>query len=167
MKQRLFVFLLSIIIIGIAFSCKSTQLKFVKKLPFIISESYIQEWIGGQPGISGTRIVLNVNHLPKSLTPDSIYYQNRKTPIDVKKSREGIYWIGFFNKKSEIRNIQFSNQPEEEYNNKVPLVKKNPFKLKEGEVVLVYSDAKGKHYYRIKNIEKRPVQSFPSPPPKP
>ena len=158
---------MGIILISNFTACNSTKAGFVKNPPFKITESYVQDWVGGQSGVSGTNVVLKLNSISKDVSPDSLYYKNEVVVIDQKITENQETWVGFFNNKKEIRDIQFSSKPEEEYVNKVPIRFNNHFNLSEDEVVLVFTDTQGKHYFKIRNIEKRPIQSYPIPPPKP
>ena len=133
--------------------CQSTKIKLQKTVPFSITKSFYQDWMGGQPGNSGTIVQVFVN-LTEDVQPDSLFFQNRVTQIDLKPSTEGKLWVANF-KKVVRKDINLTDNPRGEYGNPVPEMIDFPFELEKDEAVLKYTLENKVYYYKITGIAQK------------
>lgn len=134
--------------------CFPTKVKFTKKTPFKIIDSYYQDWSGEQAGISGIVVQLTLNDLSKNIRPDSLFFKNRKAKIYVKEDGQYTLWTSNF-KNLEKRDINMFEDGVDEYGNRPPQKNMSPFKLNEGEVVISYYNKQSLNYYKIVDVRTK------------
>lgn len=140
--------------------CETAKMKLQKTAPFTITQSFYQEWVGGQPGNSGTTLQLLVT-VNDAIIPDSLYFQNRVTSVDTKPSKTGKLWVGNFQKVVR-KDFNMTDTPQGEYGNKVPTMIDFPFDLKKDEAVLKYTKEGKSFYYKIVGIVQEESLYYPS-----
>ena len=87
---------------------------------------------------------------------NSVYFQDRKADIAIDSSRSGLYVATFPLGKPDL--IMSSN-PREEYKNKVRAIPEEaPYKIKDDEAILVFTERGVIKFYKLTGIEERPVQ---------
>jgi len=152
--------LLSIIAILFSFTqCGSIKLE--KNPPFKLEKATYHHWLGGQPGISGTNIEVRLKE-NSNIDFDSIFFQNKSTKVEINTAVNKILLIGNFNtSKRQSRNLILDYNTVKELENRVPGLRKLPFKLKENEAILTYIIDNKIKYFKIKNIEKAKPIFFP------
>jgi hypothetical protein len=144
--------------------CKSSKVTFQKNPDFEISEAYAQGFVGGMPGNSGTNVVIQV--LPiENIIPDSLYYQNRVSNIDVKPGDNGVLWVARFQKITR-KEINIANETTEDVSIDVPEMENFPFELEKNEAVLLYYQNNTAYYYKIEGIKIKDTIYYPSARPK-
>lgn len=126
--------------------CGSQNTKFVSKVDFKITDAYLQHYVGGQPGVAGENVVIEVFN-NASVTPDSIYYKNSVSPVEIRKTSENMLWIGRF--KNPITQDKFSLGKPKDISNSTNIRK---FDLSENEIVIQFTQNQQKRFYKIKNI---------------
>lgn len=140
--------------------CQSAKTKLQKTAPFTITKAFYQDWMGGQPGNSGTTVQLHLS-TDKSVQPDSLFFQNRVTAIDIKPSDEGNLWVANFRKVAR-KPINMTDNPRGEYGNPVPEMVNFPFELEKDEAVLKYTLDNKAYYYKISGITQKETIFFPA-----
>lgn len=162
MKTRFKIFsILSLLISSIGLSqCQSAKIKLQKKTPFTIQKAYYQDWMGGQPGNSGTTVQLMVNST-KEVQPDSLFFQNRVAHIEIKPSDKVKLWVANF-RKVVRKDINMTDNPTGEYGNPVPEMTNFPFELEKDEAVLMYSKDAKVYYFKIAGLVQKETVFFPA-----
>ena len=152
MKYLLNILFASILVIVFS-QCSSAQ-KLQESPSFNIEEVYSQKWIAGvQGGGSGINVFIPITTELKDITLDNLYFRGNMVASQTKPSSPKLY-IGRF--------IGNANQKEgyKSTGDKIP------FDLKDNEAVVSYSE-KGKiKYFKIENITEKPMEQFPSAPPR-
>jgi hypothetical protein len=142
------------------FQCQSLRVSFQKEPAFQIKEVYAQSFTGGQPGNSGTNVMIQIIH-QENIIPDSLYYQNRVSAIDVKPTESGVLWVGRFLKITR-KEINLQENPNDEVSISIPEMKNFPFELKNEEAVLLYHDQEKTYYFKITGIQQKERILFPT-----
>ncbi|WP_299668295.1 hypothetical protein [uncultured Polaribacter sp.] len=153
--------ILSILTILIGFSqCGSN--KFVKNPPFKVAKAFYNNWVGGQPGVSGTKLELHLTNASE-INFDSLYFQNKKTKVELTDLSDKLQVIGHFStSKRADRDLILDIDPKKEFNNTPPMIEKFPFELKENEAILSYKKGEKTRYFKIENIKAVQPAFFPS-----
>ena len=151
---------LSIIAILFSFTqCGSIQLE--KNPPFKIEKASYNNWVGGQPGVSGTKVEFALKE-NSNIDFDSIIFRNKSTKVEISTASGKMLLIGHFNtSKRQNRDLILDANVTKEMKNTLPDVKKIPFELKENEAILSYKVGNKIKYFKIKNIEKAKSVFFP------
>jgi hypothetical protein len=153
--------LLGLFLITLGFSqCKT--MKFDKTPPFKITEATYTHWVGGQPGVSGTRIEIRFETNPESAF-DSIFFQNKSTKLQRREFKEKVFLTANFNtsKVNSKADLILHSDAKEEVGNKLPEMKKTPFELKENEAVISYIENGKTKYYKILELKKGKANYYP------
>jgi len=132
-------------------NCKSSQ--FDAKPPFSISSATYNDWVGGQEGVSGIRLVFNLNS-KQTIKFLKVYFNKREAILETKE-KEGITTLIGNISTSTIgnSNLVMDVDPKKEINNEIPETN-FPFDLKEKEAVLSYLEKGVTKFYKVKNIKK-------------
>ncbi|MCL7762172.1 hypothetical protein MPF19_02005 [Polaribacter sp. Z014] len=149
--------ILSILAIIFSFSqCGSTQ--FVKNVPFTIKTADYMHWSGGQPGVSGINVLIELKE-KSNIEFDSLYFRKKVKKVEFK---DGLLIVANYNtSKNNTRNLILHSDTRKELKNKIPKTDTFPFKLLESEAILTYQmDGKTK-YYKIAGIKKRDSSAYP------
>lgn len=151
--------LLSIFVIILSFTqCASNKL--VQKPPFKVQKASYHSWVGGQPGIRGIVLKIQLENIGSS-TFDSLYFRERITKVKVSESEEMTQVIGHFSTSNIVkRDLILDSNPTKELNNTLPVIKKFPFQLSENEAIISYKKGNKTHYFKIENIQKEQPKIF-------
>jgi hypothetical protein len=138
-----------------------SSLKFVKKPPFKIEKASYNNWFGGQPGVSGTKIEIKLKE-NSSIAFDSIFFRNKSTKIEINTTSKKTLLIGHFStSKRKNRDLILDVNVSKEMKNALPDAKQIPFELNENEAILSYKIENKINYFKIKNVEKEKSVFFP------
>ncbi len=161
MKQ--FVLYLVLAVIGIlAFTqCTCSKPVFKQNPPFSVDNSHYQDWVGGVPGASGTSVHINLATIEEGVRPDSLFFRQQTTKIDIKNAEKGHLWVANF-RTGAPRDIIMHGDPKEEYGNTAPNRNESPFELLENEAVISYVYKEKTLYFRLINLEKKETLQFPA-----
>lgn len=153
--------ILSILTIIVSFShCGSN--KFVKNPSFKVEKAVYNNWVGGQQGVSGTKLEIHLINAA-SINFDSLYFQNKITKVEVIKLDDKLQLIGHFStSKRQNRDLILDVDPKKELQNTLPNLEKFPFELKENEAILSYKKGQKRMYFKIENIKEIQFVAFPS-----
>lgn len=87
---------------------------------------------------------------------NSVYFKGRKADIELDTTRSGRYVASFPLGKPDLI---MSSDPREEYGNKVPSIPvEAPFKIKDDEAILVFTERGDIKFYKLTGIEERTGQ---------
>ena len=87
---------------------------------------------------------------------NSVYFQDRKADLELDTIRSGNYVATFPLGKPDL---VMSSDPREEYGNKIPSVPVDaPFKIKDNEAIIVFTERGDIKFYKITGIEERTAQ---------
>lgn len=146
-----------LMIIGLM-TCKSP--KFEKNPPFQITGATYNNWVGGQPGISGMKIIIGYT-ANQNVVFKSIFFFSKEMKVEHYKNEGNNYIIGRLDTSTRgDRDRILDKDPKKEMQNKLPK-KKLPFKLKENEAIIVYMDGKTKKYVKVENIKQTNTDFYP------
>ncbi|MCI2229507.1 hypothetical protein MC378_10045 [Polaribacter sp. MSW13] len=150
-----------LILFGFA-QCAST--KFEENPPFKISVATYNHWVGGQPGVSGTKV--NIYLAEKSnIVFDSLFFLNKKNKIEVREVKgSSILIANYSTSVANNRNINLNLDSKKELTNQVPSIKKFPFELKENEAVISYKIKDKIKYFKIVKLKKAQTDFYPTRP---
>jgi hypothetical protein len=138
---------------------KKSQYQLVEEAPFKIVEAYSQDWIAGiQQGGSGTNLYITLNEITETIVVQELFFNGMMVKSQISPSIRNQY-IGYF--KNEVNtDIIMDEDPIKESQNTPP--HKIPFQLNEQEAVIGYLQAGVKRYFKIIDIEKKPLIAYPS-----
>ncbi|WP_341220262.1 hypothetical protein [Polaribacter atrinae] len=147
---------LTLLVLLFSFSqCGST--KFENKIPFTIHSAHYKNWTGGQPGVHGINVQIQLKE-KSNINFDSLYFRNKVAKVEFKNATLIIANYNTSNKKPS--DVILHLDPKKEVQNKLPTQETFPFELSENEAVLTYQ-ANGKTtYYKIKEIKKRESKPY-------
>lgn len=153
MKTIKFIFL---VCVSVALA-QCSSMKLTDKAPFEITGATYNNWVGGQPGVSGVNLIIGLKN-EKNVEFSEVYFIKKKVKSYI-ETRKGKKYI--------IVNINTSSKTHDEKIIEEPKVKKEekhldfPFKLKDNEAVISYL-IKGKiFYYKVSNIKKTETIFYP------
>ena len=144
--------LLLLICVAITFSqCKS--MKLTEKAPFNVAGATYHSWVGGQPGVSGTNVIIGVSN-DTEITFKKVYFQNKVVDVTT-ENRNG--------KKYVVANISTSTRKEAIIGETDSAVKSKPipFQLETNEAVVSYISGKKTYYYKVSKIKKTETIFYP------
>ena len=151
---------ISILIIILSFSqCGSAKIE--NKAPFKIASATYNNWVGGVPGVSGTRVEIKLTE-KEDIVFDSLFFQNKKTKVEISEEKKVTVLRGFFNTSTK-KNVDFilHSDAKKELKNTVPKQEKFPFELKQNEAIISYKINNKTKFYKIENINEVKSALFP------
>ncbi len=138
--------------------CKSTQ--FDLKPPFTITGATYNLWVGGQPGVSGIRVIIGYES-KESIEFQKIYFAKKEGTLTARKKDGKTYLTGHIDtSKRREKDLVLDIDSKKEINNKLP-EPKLPFELKENEAVISYLVAGKIKYYKVENIKQTKTDFYP------
>lgn len=144
------------VIIGIVlFSCGSTtsisEYNLQKKAPFKVLKSTYKNWVGGQPGVKGVLVNIEIDN-PK-IVLDTVYFRNMKAPLEKSKNDSNETYVGHFTFPNKSNDMILHGDAKKEFGNQVPdISKKIPFDLKQDEAIVSYKIKGLTKYFKISNL---------------
>ncbi len=146
------------------FSQCSSSKSLEKASPMEFGEVYCQEWAGGiQSAGTGINIFIDAGAISKNTVQlDSVYFRGKGTKLEIKDFDGKRTYVGRFNPKKTSSELVLSNDPKEEYGNKIELQKEAPFKLEDNECVISYLEGEITKYYKLTGVKEKPRVNFPS-----
>jgi hypothetical protein len=135
-------------------------MKFEKNPPFEITGVTYNNWVGGQQGVSGIRIIIGYT---ATQTPafKSIFFYNKECTAEIRKKDGKTYLIGYIDTSTrEHKNRILEDDPKKEMKNELP-EKKFPFTLTENEAVISYMVGTQQKYVKVENLKKTETDFYP------
>lgn len=123
-----------LMITGLFVACKSGFIQ--SKLPFKLVESSYYTWVGGQPGVRGTNVVIKgLNVDLANFKSDSLYFNNKVVKTETHIKKDTLVVMGYFtqyNPKVVLKLEHDTANPPAKVSNS------NPYHLKKDEALLTY-----------------------------
>jgi hypothetical protein len=147
---------LSMLLLILSFSqCGST--KYEKNTPFTIDSANYKVWTGGQPGVHGVNVQIELKE-KSNINFDSLYFRNKVAKVEFK---EAILIIANYNtSKKKHSDFILHLDSKKEVQNKLPTQEKFPFELSENEAMLTYQINGKTKYYKIKEMKERDTKPY-------
>lgn len=138
--------------------CASQQID--KKNPVEIKDAYFQKWISGiEGGGSGFMVYIEVKE-KTDVQLEHVYFKGKKIKLDHKASE--LEYVGHYSVVSKRPELIMSDNPKEEFKNKLPDVEeKIPFTLKENECMVSYIKNGKKGLFKLDNMIEREMEAYP------
>lgn len=148
-----------LLVLVICIQCASSQ-QIDKKNPVEIKDAYFQKWVSGvEGGGSGFMVCVEVNEIT-DVKLEYVYFKGKKIKLD-HKSTELVY-VGHYSVVSKRPELIMSDNPKEEFKNKLPDVEeKIPFTLKENECMVSYIKNGKKGLFKLDNMIEREMEAYP------
>jgi len=139
--------------------CKTLTQQQVEETTINFDRTVYNNWIGGQPGVSGTTVKLypSINTIA---TPDSLYFRNRVSEVRVLSKDDKTYWIAYYSD-ANPNDRKMCINTQDEYGNRPPVEYKIPYTLKEDEAMLSFFVGKQKYHYKIMGLIKEETLFYP------
>ncbi|PKA82889.1 hypothetical protein ATE92_1029 [Ulvibacter sp. MAR_2010_11] len=146
------------------FNCGNTKMTesgyaLTENPPFTLGEVYFQEWIAGTPqGGSGTNVHITFENFTEDIVVQDIYF-NKKVIKAQNSPQYRKQYVGYF-KNEMAQDLVMDSNPVKEAQNTPP--KTFPFALKVDEAVVSYLHKGKTAYYKISNMERKPLLAYPA-----
>ncbi|MCF6213299.1 MAG: hypothetical protein L3J45_04660 [Flavobacteriaceae bacterium] len=142
-----------ILVLNLFFSCKSSNLK--KGFSFKIASKTYYNWVGGQPGVKGTNVVIkllkvDLNHFKA----DSLYFNGKGALIETHIKKDTLVLMAYYN--NPIIPVRLKIEPSQK-----KISKKTPYILKPNEAILTYYDAGIKKVLKLSDVVKTDNKYYP------
>ncbi|MFT6960226.1 MAG: hypothetical protein ACJA17_001328 [Polaribacter sp.] len=135
---------------------------FVQNPSFKVEKASYNNWVGGQPGVSGTKLEIHLKNAAEIIF-DSLYFKNKRIKVEVSQREEITQLIGHYSTSKRMKNdLIIDIDPKKELKNTVPVIKKFPFGLNDYEAVVSYKKGKKTLFFKIENIKKIAPTLFPT-----
>ena len=138
--------------------CKSAQ--FDAKPPIKITGATFNNWVGGQPGVSGIRVIVGYEK-QGDIEFQKIYFAKKIGRIETYQRKGKTFLVGHIDTSSrEKEEMIMDRDSENEIKNKLP-EPKFPFELKENEAVISYLKNGKTKFFKVKNIKQTKTDFYP------
>jgi len=133
--------------------CSSAQLD--KKIPVTVTDSYYQNWVGGQPGSRGTIVSIKLSNPNPKMVFDSIYFNNKAAKLKSNLVKKQLTLTGNFVAKPRLNNVIMHGDSKKEFGNStIKRAVKSQFELEKNEAVISYIFKNERRYFKLVNIKK-------------
>jgi hypothetical protein len=158
MKKIAFYILFSCIALNFSNCAGGKDVLFEREPPFEVKGAFFQNWVAGiKGGGSGTNVSILLGSIIEEIAVKEIYYMDQVTKA-VQDPQNIDKYTGFF--KSEInRDVIMDENAVKESMNTPP--SKSPFTLSKNEAVISYLHNGEIEYYKISNLEEKPMIAYP------
>ncbi|MEZ4778142.1 MAG: hypothetical protein R2786_02025 [Flavobacteriaceae bacterium] len=154
---------ISVFVLGITACAGGKEYLLEQNPPFSIKEAYFQKWVAGvKGGGSGTHVHVTLSNIKEDIVIEEIYFGEKLAKANQNAQNIDLYSANFLNETN--RDIIMDGDSKREAVNVVPQV--SPFSLSEKEAVISYSLKGEMYYYKISNLEEKPILAYPSSNPK-
>jgi len=158
--------LLVLICVAVSFSQCST-LKLTESAPFNVTGATYHQWVGGQPGVSGTNLIIGVAN-DASIIFKKIFFHNHDVDARIEDKNGKKYIIANISTSAKrilvTRTTTYVNGGivMNDKNNK-PKIKREtiPFNIEPNEAVIKYMVGKKTYYYKVSKIKKTDTIYYP------
>ncbi|MFY0602344.1 MAG: hypothetical protein JXQ93_00235 [Flavobacteriaceae bacterium] len=146
-----------IMIIGLT-TCKTLKLE--KNPPFKVIGATYNNWVGGQQGVSGIRIIIGYT-ATKKINFKKIFFFDKEANIEMKEKEGKTYLFGYIDTSTRRNNdLVLNSSRKKEIKNTLP-ERKVAFKLEKNDAIISYL-VKGKiKYVKIPNIKQTKTDYYP------
>lgn len=145
--------------LGLTGCAGAKEYTFEQNPPFSIKEAYFQKWVAGiKEGGSGTNVSILLSDINEEVLIKDIFFGDKIAKANQSAQNVDLYTANFLNEKN--RDLIMSGDTTQEAKNKVPQI--SPFSLSEKEAVISYSLKDETYYYKISNLDEKPLIAYPS-----
>jgi len=159
MKKTLAIFSTGLLLLSVS-ACallKNKDVRLVDTPPFNIESATYQHWKGGQPGVGGLQVHIQIDKPDVSL--DTVYFRQQQGLFKSVKTVSGTRYSAVFTHPR--KKMVLHRNPREEYGNSLLPVGKIPFVLHKEEAVIGYT-YQGLHAFcKVKLLPKKNDQHLP------
>lgn len=133
------------------------------------TDVYYQHWIAGvQGGGSGTNVFVAQSVL-NDIVPVEAFFRNSISVIEPVKQHGKIYFVGRFKgTANQTKDYIMDGEAKQEHQNTIDSKPKQkrpfPFDLADDELVLSYKKDNAINFLKLKGIQEKPLQAYPSAP---
>ena len=145
-------------LITISFPQCASTMTLDKEIPASIDKAYYQNWVAGVEG-GGSGINIFIETKDESLVLDSIFFRGQVSKLSTKPANKALF-IGRFNTQGNSKEFSILNTDD---NTKKEI--NFPFDLKDNECVVSYSKNGETRYFKIQDLEEKPMEALPMAPP--
>lgn len=151
--------IVSLLILALNFTqCKT--MKMTMNPPFKVTGATYNNWVGGQPGISGIKVIIRVD-FGSDIIFDRLYFNKKITTIQRRSINDKQYIIGHIDTSNRKNIIAIEENSIEKKESIKAESEKFPFLLKENEAVISYKKGDKIFYYKVFNIKKTKTVMYP------
>lgn len=127
--------------------------------PFTVTSAYFQKWVAGiKEGGSGTKVHITIKNIKEDISVNEIFFRDRFLNANRHPQNIDSYSADF---KDEARqDVIMDGNAVKESQNTPP--EKSPFNLGNNEAIISYTIKGEMHYYKISNLEEKPLIAYPS-----
>jgi len=137
---------------------RKSEILLVQNPPFTIGNVYSQDWIAGtKGGGSGTNLFITFAEFSENIVVQDFFFKNKRVKAQVSPQNRNEY-IGYY--KNKINNDVIMDIDSVKESQNIP-PDKIPFQLNEHEAVISYLYQGTVHYYKIVDIEEKPLIAYP------
>jgi hypothetical protein len=134
-----------------------TKYQLSENPPFVISDIYSQKWVAGTiEGGSGTHVQITFENINDGVEINDIYFRENITKAKLSSTKNK--YLGTFSQTLKEGDILPSDCVQEA---KINPPKKVPFQLANNDIVISYMNNTNLEYFKIENIEEKPMLSYP------
>ncbi|MBX2828977.1 MAG: hypothetical protein KTR22_12500 [Flavobacteriaceae bacterium] len=138
---------------------KDTMYSLEQEPPFKIAGSYFQKWVAGvEQGGSGVNVYITIKDISEDIEIRNVYFRNKVGKAKVNPSNPDKF-VAYF-KKEMNRDIIMDSDPAKEAKNTPS--DEFPFDLDDDEAVISYFQNDTEKYFKISEIEEKPMIAYPS-----
>lgn len=138
-------------------TCKTIKLE--KESPFTVTGATYNNWVGGQQGVSGIRVIIGYTTTEK-VDFKSIFFNDKEAKIEMKEREGKTYLFGYIDTSTrKDDDLILDIDPKKETKNKLP--QKLPFKLKENEAIVSYLDGKRMKFVKVSDLKRTATDFYP------
>lgn len=151
MKKTCFFFALVLLVSCANYTKSKTE-------PFTIEGASFNYWTGGQAGVGGTRIIVAFTTKEK-VDFKKIFFQGKSANVEYKDQKGKTYLFAFINKSRQQPTVLDIDSSKEIKNQKPDI--SLPFKLKDKEIAISYTENGELKYYLIKDVKQTESDYYP------
>lgn len=150
---------LSIMVMGISSCAGGKDYGLEQNPPFEVKSSYFQKWVAGvKEGGSGTKVHITLENIKEDILVKEIYFGDRFLNAERHPQNMDSYSVDFKNEGRQ--DVVMDGDTIKESKNTPP--EKSPFSLGYNEAIISYTVNGEMHYYKISNLEEKPMLAYPS-----
>lgn len=158
MKSVLKILGLIIIVMGLSSCASGKDYVLEQNPPFKVNSGYFQKWVAGvQGGGSGTKVYISLAAINKDITVEELYFGATFLKAKRQFNNPDTYYADFLNDTN--RDVIMDGEIINEAENTPPPI--SPFSLAKNEAVISYMLNDKKYYYKIANLEEKPLIAYP------
>lgn len=163
MKKVAYIILFGSITLLLSNCAGGKEVLFVKEPPFKVQTAFFQNWVAGtEAGGSGTNVSIMLGTIMEEIEVKEIYYLDDVVKA-VRDAQNLDKYTGYFVNELE-RDFIMDENAIKEATNTPP--EKSPFTLTKNEAVISYMHDGEMEYYKISNLEEKPMIAYPGMAPK-